>query len=289
MSVCSIDEVAKGARGELWSQLYVLKDRGYMRDALERSWRAGMKTLVFTVDMPLPGSRYRDRRSGMSGPFSQVRQYLQAVRHPRWALTVGLLGRPLSFGNIEAYTGRHMSMTDYMGFLGSNFDPSIRWSDLQWIRESWKGRLIIKGLLDPEDARDAVRMGADGIVVSNHGGRQLDGAIPTARALPSIVDAVGDRLTVLADSGVRSGLDVARMLALGAQSVVLGRAYIYALAAGGQNGVANLLRLLAADLKVTMALIGANSIAEITGDKLDRAARDLIPAGSNETRPLRVA
>ena len=273
VSVCSIEEVARDAGGDLWSQLYVLKDRGYMQNSLDRAWKAGMKTLVFTVDMPVPGSRYRDRHSGMSGPLASLRQYAQAIAHPRWALDVGLAGRPLSFGNIEAYTGHRMTMSDYMGFIGTNFDPSIRWQDLEWIRESWKGSLIIKGILDPEDARDALRMGADGIIVSNHGGRQLDGAAPTAWALPAIAEAVGDRMTVLADSGIRSGLDVARMIALGAKGVLLGRSYIYALAADGERGVRRLMSLIAADLKVTMTLIGARTIEEITRDKLDELDR----------------
>ncbi|HDY6941612.1 FMN-dependent L-lactate dehydrogenase LldD [Klebsiella pneumoniae] len=274
VSVCSIEEVASHASGALWSQLYVLKDRGYMRNALERAWAAGMKTLVFTVDMPIPGSRYRDNRSGMSGPHATLRQYLQACTHPRWAMNVGLAGRPLSFGNIEAYTGHKMTMDDYMGFISNNFDPSIAWHDLEWIRDSWQGKLIIKGILDADDARNAVRLGADGIVVSNHGGRQLDGAIPTARALPRVVDAVGDDLTVLADSGVRSGVDVIRLLALGAKGVLLGRAYIYALAAAGEAGVAHLLRLFAEDMKVTMPLTGATSPSAISLDCLDRLEQD---------------
>lgn len=274
VSVCSIEEVASQASGALWSQLYVLKDRGYMRNALERAWAAGMKTLVFTVDMPIPGSRYRDNRSGMSGPHATLRQYLQACTHPRWAMSVGLAGRPLSFGNIEAYTGHKMTMDDYMGFISNNFDPSIAWHDLEWIRDSWQGKLIIKGILDADDARNAVRLGADGIVVSNHGGRQLDGAIPTARALPRVVDAVGDDLTVLADSGVRSGVDVIRLLALGAKGVLLGRAYIYALAAAGEAGVAHLLRLFAEDMKVTMTLTGATSPSAISLDCLDRLEQD---------------
>lgn len=274
VSVCSIEEVASQASGALWSQLYVLKDRGYMRNALERAWAAGMKTLVFTVDMPIPGSRYRDNRSGMSGPHATLRQYLQACTHPRWAMNVGLAGRPLSFGNIEAYTGHKMTMDDYMGFISNNFDPSIAWHDLEWIRDSWQGKLIIKGILDTDDARNAVRLGADGIVVSNHGGRQLDGTIPTARALPRVVDAVGDDLTVLADSGVRSGVDVIRLLALGAKGVLLGRAYIYALAAAGEAGVAHLLRLFAEDMKVTMTLTGATSPSAISLDCLDRLEQD---------------
>jgi len=289
VSVCRIEEVAAHATGELWSQLYVLKDRGYMRDALQRAWAAGMKTLVFTVDMPVPGSRYRDRHSGMSGPAATLRQYLQAFAHPRWALDVGLLGRPLSFGNIEAYVGRRMSMNDYMGFIGSNFDPAIGWRDLEWIREGWKGKLIIKGLLDADDARDARRLGADGIVVSNHGGRQLDGAIPTARALPGVADAVGGELTVLVDSGIRSGLDVVRMLALGAKGVLLGRAYIYALAAGGERAVAHLLQLIAADMRVTMTLIGAKSPAEISRSRLETAGKELAAALQPPAASVRMA
>jgi L-lactate dehydrogenase (cytochrome) len=288
VSVCPIEEVARGANGELWSQLYVLKDRGYMRNALERAWAAGMKTLVFTVDMPIPGSRYRDRHSGMAGPFATIRQYIQACTHPRWAVDVGLLGRPLSFGNIEAYMGHPLGMNDYTGFLGKNFDPSIEWKDLEWLRDGWKGKLILKGILDPADARQAVRFGADGIIVSNHGGRQLDGAMPTARALPRVADAVGDDITVLADSGVRSGLDVVRMLALGAKGVLLGRAYIYALAAEGRRGVANLLELFAADMRVTMTLTGARSPAEITRELLAGVEKDLGPA-LKAVAPVRAA
>jgi L-lactate dehydrogenase (cytochrome) len=285
VSVCSIEEVARGANGQLWSQLYVLKDRGYMRNALERAWAAGMKTLVFTVDMPVPGSRYRDRHSGMSGSAAWLRQRIQAVMHPRWAVDVGVLGRPLSFGNIAAYTGRKMSMNDYADFLGANFDPTISWKELEWIRDFWKGKLLLKGVLDPEDARDAVRFGADGIVVSNHGGRQLDGAVPTARALPHVADAVGDDLTVLADSGIRSGLDVARMLALGARGVLLGRAYIYALGAAGQRGVSHLLELFASDMRVTMTLIGARTVHEITRDSLTFGEKELA-AEAKARRPV---
>lgn len=283
VGVCPIEEVAAGASGELWSQLYVLKDRGYMKNSLDRAWENGMKTLVFTVDMPLPGSRYRDRHSGMSGPNASIRQYLQACTHPHWAIDVGLKGRPLSFGNIEKYTGHTMTMDDYMGFLSKNFDPSIAWHDLEWIRESWKGNLVIKGILEEEDAREAVRMGADGIIVSNHGGRQMDGAKPTARALPDIAATVGDDLTVLADSGIRSGLDVVRMMALGAKGVLLGRSYIYALAAEGQAGVENLLKLIEADMKVTMCLIGANSCSDITSERLEKGLHQVVEESQHLT------
>ena len=268
VSVCAIDEVPAASSAPIWFQLYVLKDRGFMRDALERAQAAGVKTLVFTVDMPVPGSRYRDAHSGMSGPNAAVRRMVQAVTHPRWAWDVGLRGRPHDLGNISAYRGKPTALEDYIGWLAANFDPSIAWRDLEWIRDVWKGSIVIKGILDPEDARDAVRFGADGIVVSNHGGRQLDGVRSSASALPAIADAVKGELKLLADSGVRSGLDVVRMLALGADGVLLGRAFIYALAAAGEAGVTNLLRLFAAEMRVAMTLTGVKSIAQIDGSVL---------------------
>ena len=268
VSVCPIEEVAPAIKRPMWFQLYVLRDRGFMRNALERAQAAGVTTLVFTVDMPVPGARYRDAHSGMSGPHAAWRRYLQAVTHPRWALDVGLRGRPHDLGNISAYRGHPTGLQDYIGWLGNNFDPSIAWKDLEWIREFWKGPMLIKGILDPEDARDAMKFGADGIVVSNHGGRQLDGVLSTARALPAIADAVQGDLKILADSGIRNGLDVVRMLALGADSVLLGRAFVYALAAQGEAGVANLLDLIAKEMRVAMTLTGARRIADIGRDLL---------------------
>ncbi|MHA0318627.1 FMN-dependent L-lactate dehydrogenase LldD [Sphingomonas melonis] len=263
VSVCAIDEVQRQSPAPIWFQLYVLKDRGFMRDALERAQAAGVETLVFTVDMPVPGARYRDAHSGMSGPGAAWRRMLQAVTHPRWAWDVGIHGRPHDLGNISAYRGAATGLEDYIGWLGANFDPGIGWRDLQWIRDVWKGSIVIKGILDVEDAREAVRFGAQGIVVSNHGGRQLDGVLSSARALPAIADAVKGQLTILADSGVRSGLDVVRMLALGADAAMLGRAFIYALAADGQAGVANLLYLFDREMRVAMALTGVRTIADI--------------------------
>ncbi|WP_345247996.1 FMN-dependent L-lactate dehydrogenase LldD [Pigmentiphaga soli] len=270
VSVCPIEEVAPGLSRPMWFQLYVLKDRGFMRNALERAQAAGCSTLVFTVDMPVPGARYRDAHSGMSGPRAEWRRYLQAMRHPAWSWDVGLFGRPHDLGNVSAYRGRPTGLEDYIGWLAANFDPSISWKDLEWIRDFWKGPMVIKGILDPEDARDAVRFGADGIVVSNHGGRQLDGVLSSARALPPIADAVKGQLAILADGGVRNGLDVVRMLALGADTVLLGRAFAYALAVGGEAGVANLLGLIEREMRVAMTLTGAKSIAEINVDLLDR-------------------
>ena len=263
VSVCAIDEVQRQSPAPIWFQLYVLKDRGFMRDALERAQAAGVETLVFTVDMPVPGARYRDAHSGMSGPGAAWRRMLQAVTHPRWAWDVGVHGRPHDLGNISAYRGAATGLEDYIGWLGANFDPGIGWRDLQWIRDVWKGSIVIKGILDVEDVREAVRFGAQGIVVSNHGGRQLDGVLSSARALPAIADAVKGQLTILADSGVRSGLDVVRMLALGADAAMLGRAFIYALAADGQAGVANLLDLFDREMRVAMALTGVRTIADI--------------------------
>ncbi|MEC4592179.1 FMN-dependent L-lactate dehydrogenase LldD [Nitrospirillum amazonense] len=263
VSICSLAEVAAGTDGPLWFQLYVIRDRGFMRELLANAKALGAKALVFTVDMPVPGTRYRDAHSGMSGPNAPLRRMLQAVAKPAWAWDVGLHGRPHRLGNLEPVLGDKSGLNDYMGWLGSNFDPSICWQDLEWIRQGWDGPLIIKGILDPDDARAAADIGADGIVVSNHGGRQLDGVLSSAKALPAIADAVGDRLTVLADGGVRSGLDVVRMLALGAKGVLLGRAWLYAMAARGEAGVTQLLEIYAKEMKVAMALTGVRGVGEI--------------------------
>jgi len=264
VGLCSLAEVVQAAGNEhVWFQLYVLRDREFMRDLLSTAQGLGVKTLVFTVDMPIPGSRYRDAHSGMSGPNAPLRRVLQAIASPAWAWDVGLNGRPHRLGNLEPLLGKASGLNDYIGWLGANFDPTIMWKDLDWIRARWKGPLILKGILDPEDARAAVDIGADGIVVSNHGGRQLDGVLSSTRALPAIVDAVGDRTTVLADSGVRSGLDVVRMLALGAKGVLLGRAWLYAMAAKGEEGVSQLLDLIGKEMRVAMTLTGAHNIANI--------------------------
>ena len=263
VSVCPIEEVAPAIDRPMWFQLYVLRDRGFMKNALERARTAGVKTLVFTVDMPTPGARYRDAHSGMSGPNAEMRRMIQAMTHPAWAWDVGVRGRPHDLGNVSRYLGKATGLADYIGWLGANFDPSISWKDLQWIRDAWDGPMIIKGVLDPQDARDAVALGADGIVVSNHGGRQLDGVLSSARALPAIADAVQGDLKILVDSGIRNGLDVVRALALGADAVMLGRAFIYALAARGQAGVGDLLDLFEKEMRVAMTLTGAKSVSAL--------------------------
>ncbi len=270
VSVCPIAEVAAASDRPFWFQLYMIRDRAFMKDLLVQARAARCSALVFTVDLPVPGSRYRDVRSGLAGApglMGQMRRMAQGAARPGWAWDVGLFGRPHHLGNVAPVLKGKSGLNDYMAWMGRNFDPSITWADLDFIRAEWDGPLIIKGILDPDDARQAADPGVDGIVVSNHGGRQLDGVLSSARALPPIADAVGHRLTVLADGGVRSGLDVARMLALGAHGVMLGRAWVWALGAGGEAGVTKMLKLLAAELRVAMALGGFTSI-----DQIDRSA-----------------
>jgi len=268
VSVCPIEEVAPTIERPMWFQLYVLKDRGFMKNVLDRAKAAGVTTLVFTVDMPVPGARYRDMHSGMSGPNAAARRVFQAMRHPHWAFNVGIFGKPHDLGNISTYRGEPTKLADYIGWLGDNFDQSISWKDLEWVRDFWDGPIVIKGILDQQDAKDAVSFGADGIVVSNHGGRQLDGVLSSAKALPSIADAVKGDIKIFADSGIRSGLDVVRMLALGADCTLLGRSYIYALAAQGQKGVEHLLALYENEMRVAMTLTGAKCINHLNSNSL---------------------
>ena len=281
VGICSLSEVrAHVPSAPLWFQLYVIRDRGFMRELIALAKEKGAEALVFTVDMPTPGIRHRDLRSGMSGPQGPRRRFLQAMGKPAWAWDVGLNGRPHQLGNLLPVLGAKSGMEDYIAWMAANFDPGIRWKDLAWLRTAWDGPLLIKGILDPADAREAAEAGADAIVVSNHGGRQLDGVSSTARALPAIADAVGDRVTLFADGGVRSGLDVMRMLALGAQGVLLGRAWLWALAAGGQAGVDQMLSMLAHELKVVMTLAGCPSTSAI-----DRSVLDLASHISTERNP----
>ena len=265
LSVCGLREVVAAA-GPVWQQLYMIKDRGFLDDLLAQGRAAGCGALLMTVDLPVSGSRYRDVRSGLSAPAgfaSSFRRFCQGVVRPGWAWDVGIHGRPHGLGNLEPVLGKNSGLEDYFGWIADNFDASISWDDLAWVRQRWPGPLILKGILDPDDAREALARGADGIVVSNHGGRQLDGAMSTARALPAIADAVGGKMPILVDGGVRSGLDVMRMLALGADFVLLGRAWVYALAGGGGAGVAHALKLIEAEMRVAMALTGVLAIADI--------------------------
>ena len=273
VSACPIDEVARASPKPFWFQLYMIRDRGFMVDLIAQAKAAGCNLLMFTVDMPLPGSRYRDIRSGLAGApglRGSMRRTLQALGRPHWAWDVGVRGRPHQLGNVAPVLGANSGLEDFMAWMRQNFDPSCTWSDLDFIRQHWDGPIVIKGILDADDARAAADAGVDGIVVSNHGGRQLDGVPSTVQALPAIADAVGDRLAVLADGGVRSGLDVVRMMALGARGVLIGRAWIYAMAARGEAGVAHVLQLFEAEMKVAMSLTGYTSVDAIDRDMLVR-------------------
>ena len=270
LSACSIQEVAKAA--PLWFQLYIVKDRGFVSDMIARAKEAGCGALLLTVDLAVPGTRYRDYRSGLSGSLRGKASRLgQVLARPDWAWDVALHGRPLTMGNLEPLLGSGAALGDLMGWVAQNFDSSVTWKDVEWVRGQWQGPLIIKGLLDPDDAREAADSGADGVVVSNHGGRQLDGALSTARALPRIAEAASGRTKILVDGGVRSGLDVVRMLALGADFVLIGRAWAYALAGCGGEGVAHILKLIDAEMRVAMALTGCRSIADIDKHVLDQS------------------
>jgi L-lactate dehydrogenase (cytochrome) len=273
VSACPMDEVARGASKPFWFQLYMIRDRAFMHSMLVQAQQAQCSALIFTVDMPVPGSRYRDVRSGLagaSGIAGHLRRAGQAMVRPRWAWDVGLRGRPHHLGNVAQVLDGKTGLEDFFAWMRRNFDPTITWRDLEWVRAAWQGPLIVKGILDVEDAVRAVDLGADGVIVSNHGGRQLDGVPSSARALPAIAAAVGERTTVLVDGGVRSGLDVVRMLALGARCVLIGRAWMYGLASRGREGVEHVLQLIKDETQVAMGLTGCTRVNEISGDQLAR-------------------
>jgi len=258
VGACSLREVA--ASGHVpWYQLYFVKDRGFVADMIARSREAGCSALILTVDLAVPGSRYRDHRAAGGG----LRRWSQLLVRPEWLWDVGIRGRPISLGNLEDIVGKRAPLSDFQAWIHTNFDPSVTWKDVEWVRQQWNGPLIIKGILDPDDARQASTSGADAIVVSNHGGRQLDGALSSARALPAVAEAIGGRMPILVDGGVRSGLDVVRMLALGADFVLMGRGWAYALAGAGGAGVADVLKLIEAEMRVAMALTGCTTVAQI--------------------------
>lgn len=266
VGLCDIEEVRRAASAPFWFQLYMIRDRGFMRDLLQRAKAACCPALVFTLDMPVPGTRYRDYRSGLAGMpglRGSLKRVGQAMLHPRWAWDVGVRGRPHGLGNVAPVLKDGSGLEDFFAWMRGNFDPTVTWRDLEFVREAWDGPIILKGILDPEDAREAIAHGADGVVVSNHGGRQLDGAVSSASALPAVAEAIDGRATIFADGGVRSGLDVLRMLALGADGVMIGRPWVYALAAGGQAGITHLLNLYEAELRVAMALTGVTQISQV--------------------------
>ena len=275
MGVCDAEEVTAAAGTPPWYQLYMLKDRGYMRELLGRVKALGCPVLVFTVDLPMPGARYRDVRSGFtgsSGLSGAINQALDGLTHPEWMWDVWANGRPHSLGAVAgAVTGKGR-VTDFLSWIARNFDRTVTWKDLDWVRETWDGPIVIKGVLDAEDARSAVKAGAQGLVVSNHGGRQLDGVRSSISALPRIVDAVGSDLEVYMDGGVRSGLDVLKAMALGAKACLIGRAWAYALGAGGEAQVSRMLGTLKSELAVAMVLTGSANLRDAGRNLLDTDA-----------------
>ena len=270
VSICSIEEVAEATSKPPWFQLYVMRDRSYGEDLLARAQAVGSPVLMLTIDLAVVGARHRDTRNAVVGEASawaKARRGLDLVSHPRWIASVPRKGQPLTFGNLEKAVPKARTPADFKDWVDEQFDPSVTWDDIAWVREHWNGQLVVKGVLDPEDARRAVDAGVDGIVVSNHGGRQLDAVPSTARALPDIVDAVGDEVEVLADGGVRTGLDVVKMVAMGARAVLIGRAWAFAVAARGEAGVRHVLEVMKADIDTALGLTGQTSVAD-----LDRSA-----------------
>jgi L-lactate dehydrogenase (cytochrome) len=272
VGICDLAEVRAAAAAPFWFQLYMIRDREFVRCILARAAEAGCTTLAFTVDLPMPGMRHRDMRNGMVVPglaakWARAKQL--AVR-PGWIWDVGVRGKPHDFGNLKEAVPGANDLAAYAAWVHKQFDPSVTWADIEWLRGIWKGRLLLKGILDVDDARSALNVGADGLIVSNHGGRQLDGVATSLDKLPAIADAVGDRIEVLMDGGVRSGLDVYRALALGARAVMIGRPWVWAMASRGEAGVSALLATYRQELRVAMALTGVNAISQIDRDSIDR-------------------
>jgi len=274
VGICPMDEVGAVSDTPFWFQLYMLRDRGVVREMLDRAWAAGVRTLAFTVDLAVVGTRYRDLRNGFSGNpgrWAKLRSGpIDYALHPRWLWDVALRGKPHLFGNIAAYVPKATTPSDFAQWVGSQFDPSVTWADIEWLRGQWQGRLVLKGVLDPDDARAAVKAGADGIIVSNHGGRQLDGVASGAAMLPAIADAVADETTLLVDGGVRTGQDLVKALALGAKAALIGRPWVYAVAAEGEVGLARFLGLMRADMRTALGLSGVPRARDVTGAVLLR-------------------
>jgi L-lactate dehydrogenase (cytochrome) len=263
MSICSIEDVAEATNTPFWFQLYVIKDREFIRDLIKRAIAAKCSALVLTVDLQVLGQRHRDVKNGMTVPPEiRIKNIIDIATKPAWALSV-LRGKRKTFGNLAGHVKGMENVNSLSQWTASQFDPALNWKDIDWIRSIWPGKLIIKGILDREDARTAVKVGADAIVVSNHGGRQLDGASSSISMLPKVAEAVGGETEIMFDGGIRTGADIMRALALGAKCCMIGRAYAWAVGAGGQAGVTKAIEVLMKELDVTMALTGTNTVEEI--------------------------
>lgn len=273
MGICSPEEVQAATAGVSWFQLYMLRDRGVVESLLDRVHAAGVKTLVFTVDLPMLGKRYRDDHNGMmaGGLRGAVAKAWQIAARPAWLLDVGLRGKPHDFGSLRGVIRGVRDLEGFKDFIDSQFDPSVTWKDIEWLRGRWQGQLLIKGVMCADDACSAIQAGADGVVVSNHGGRQLDGVAASVSRLPEVVEALGGKAEVFLDGGVRNGTDVIRAVALGARGVLLGRAWAWALAAGGERAVFDLLTVIRREIANSMALMGVNRIAEIGPELVEKS------------------
>lgn len=293
LGICSVEEIIAATGKPIWFQLYMLRDREVVQALLKRAEAAGITTLVFTVDLPAPGMRLRDFRNGMLGTnlASKLSKAAQLLYSPRWLFDVGIKGKPHTIGNLSEVVPDPDDLNTYKAFIDSQFDASVTWDDIVWLRSIWPGKLIIKGVMEVDDALAAVNSGADGVVVSNHGGRQLDSVASSISKLPAIADAIGGRAEIYLDSGVRSGLDVLKAVALGATGVLIGRPWIYAMAGGGEAGVNNLLSTFQQEIKVGMMLMGVNRIEEVNRELIELAEPDAFtPAGiqpAQQPRPPR--
>jgi L-lactate dehydrogenase (cytochrome) len=276
MSICSIEDVAANVDKPFWFQLYVMKDRGFIKALIERAIAAKCSALVLTVDLQVIGQRHQDIKNGMTVPPEwSLSKLFDFATKPAWISGV-LRGKRRTFGNLMGHLKGTDDITALSSWISSQFDTSLNWKDVEWIRSIWPGKLVLKGILDVEDASEAAKSGAQALVVSNHGGRQLDGALSSIEILPEIVDAVGSQMEIMFDGGIRSGQDVMRALALGARSCMIGRAFAHGLGAGGEAGVAKAIDLIRNELSVTMGLTGVNTIAEI-----DERVLAISPHGSN--------
>jgi L-lactate dehydrogenase (cytochrome) len=263
MSICSIEDIAAHASKPFWFQVYFMRDRDFMRRLVQRAKAAQCSALVLTLDLQILGQRHKDIKNGLSAPPKPtIRNIINLMTKPRWCW--GMLNTPRrGFGNIVGHASNVSDMSSLSSWIAEQFDPALSWDDVQWLRDNWDGKLIIKGIMDVEDAYLAARSGADALIVSNHGGRQLDGAQSAITALPAIVDAVGDQIEIHLDSGIRSGQDILKALALGARSTYIGRAFLYGLGAMGEAGVTRCLEILHKELDTTLALCGQTDVNKV--------------------------
>jgi L-lactate dehydrogenase (cytochrome) len=277
MSICSIEDVAAAVDKPFWFQLYVMRDRGFMKELIQRAAAVRCSALMLTVDLQVLGQRHADVRNGLTVPPEiRIKNIVDIATKPAWLFSI-LKGKRKTFGNLAGHVQGMENINSLAEWTASQFDPTLSWKDIEWIKGLWPGKLILKGILDVDDAKIAVTTGADALSVSNHGGRQLDGAPSAISALPRVVDAVGSEIEVLFDSGVRTGADIMRALALGAKACIIGRSYIYGLGAGGEAGVARSIEILRTEFDVTMALCGVNSTRDID--------RDVIAETETQRRP----